>query len=264
MTSTFETLSYAEADDIATITLDRPKSLNALSFKMMDEIYAVLRLIRSKGSARVVLLTGSGEKAFCVGADIKERAGRSPSTTATFSDLRDTLELFRTIEEFDTPVIAAINGYAMGGGLELALCADIRIAARHAMLGLPELKLGALPAAGGTQRLARLIGVGRTKELLFTGEALSAETAHAMGLVNHVVEGPNLLDFSTQMAKKISKMAPLAVRFAKRAVHMGSQVGLEAGLEYERYAASILMDTADRKEGMQAFVEKRDPRFTGN
>lgn len=230
---------------------------------MMDEIYSVLRHIRSGGSTRVVILTGSGDKSFCVGADIKERAGRSPSTTTTFSDLRDTLDLFRTIEEFDIPVIAAINGFAMGGGLELALCADIRIAARHATLGLPELKLGALPAAGGTQRLARLIGVGRTKEFLFTGEPVSADSAHAMGLVNHVVDGTSLIDFSVQMAKKISKMAPLAVRFAKRAVHMGSQVGLEAGLEYERYAASILMDTADRKEGMQAFVDKRDPRFTG-
>jgi enoyl-CoA hydratase len=265
LTQTYDTLTCSVNDGIALVTLNRPDSLNALSFRMMDELGVLFgHTLGKDAGVRCIVLTGAGGKAFCAGADIKERAGRNARTAETFAALRGTVELFRQIEECEKPVLAAINGYAMGGGLEIALCCDIRLAATHARLGLPELRLGALPAAGGTQRLSRLIGTARTKEFLFTGEPVDAAEALRLGLVNRVVDPDQLLDEALDMARKIAGLAPLAVQFAKRAVHMGSQVGLEAGLEFERYAASILMDTDDRREGMRAFVEKRAPRFTGN
>jgi enoyl-CoA hydratase len=174
-----------------------------------------------------------------------------------------THDLFRTIETFEKPVIAAINGVALGGGLELALCADIRIAASHAKLGLPEAKIGALPAAGGTQRLPRLVGVGWAKQLMFTCDHISAEQALAIGLVTQVTAPDQLMPAALSMAARIAANAPLSVRFIKQAIDRGMQVGIEAGLEYERYAAAIVVSSADRTEGMRAFVEKRQPAFKG-
>lgn len=167
------------------------------------------------------------------------------------------------MEEFEKPTIAAINGVALGGGLELALCCDIRIAASAARFGLPEAKLGVIPAAGGTQRLPRLVGESMAKQMIFTAAMLDAQQAFRIGLVSTVVDGEALLPTAMEMASDIARMPPLAIRLAKRCINRGIQTDIDSGLEYERYAASILMDTHDRKEGMRAFVEKRNPRFQG-
>lgn len=264
MKPTFETIDYQCDAGIAIVTLNRPAALNALSFRMMEELARVFfEVVRGDDAAKVVILTGAGTRSFCAGADIKERAAARPTGVQTFEALRSTVELFNGIESFERPVIAAINGYAMGGGMELALCCDLRLAVPDARLGLPEVRLGALPAAGGTQRLARLIGEARAKEMLFTSEPIDADTALRAGLVNRVVPADELMRSARSLAQRIAAQPPLAVRFAKRAVHMGLQGGMEAGLEFERYAASMLMDTEDRLEGMRAFVEKRDPVFKG-
>jgi enoyl-CoA hydratase len=176
---------------------------------------------------------------------------------------RATHELFRGIETLEKPVIAAINGVALGGGLELALCADIRLCASHAKLGLPEARIGALPAAGGTQRLPRLVGMGWAKQLMLSCEHIDAELALRIGLVTQVLPGAELLGAALALAGRIAANAPLSLRFIKQAVDLGLQVGIEAGLEYERYAAAIVVSSEDRREGMQAFVEKRQPVFKG-
>ncbi|WP_253207168.1 enoyl-CoA hydratase/isomerase family protein [Verticiella alkaliphila] len=182
---------------------------------------------------------------------------------AFFVAQKATHDLFRNIEEFEKPTLAAINGVALGGGLELAMCCDLRVAAEHAEFGLPELRLGVIPAAGGTQRLPRLIGEARAKALMFTAAKINAAQALSHGLVTQVVPGGELLTTVLALADQIAEMPPLAVRFAKRAVNRGMQTDLDSGLEYERYAAAMLIDSEDRKEGMRAFVEKRKPVFVG-
>jgi len=260
----FETLLYEVHDGIAVVTLNRPDRMNTLGGTMKPDLQTVFtELARNDPAVRAVVLTGSGERAFCAGADIKERAGSQMPLPEYHLKQKATHDLFRTIETFEKPVIAAINGVALGGGLELALCADIRIAASHAKLGLPEAKIGALPAAGGTQRLPRLIGVGWAKQLMFTCDHISAEQALAIGLVTQVTAPDQLMPAALSMAARIAANAPLSVRFIKQAIDRGMQVGIEAGLEYERYAAAIVVSSADRTEGMRAFVEKRQPAFKG-
>ncbi len=260
----FETLVYEVHDGVAIVTLNRPDRMNTLGGSMKPDLQAVFTdLARDDPAVRAVVLTGSGERAFCAGADIKERAGSQLPLPEYHLKQKATHDLFRAIETFEKPVIAAINGVALGGGLELALCADIRIAASHAKLGLPEAKIGALPAAGGTQRLPRLVGVGWAKQLMFTCDHISAEQALAIGLVTQVMAPDQLLPTALAMAARIAANAPLSVRFIKQAIDRGLQVGIEAGLEYERYAAAIVVSSADRTEGMRAFVEKRRPEFKG-
>jgi enoyl-CoA hydratase len=260
----FETLLYEVHDGVAVVTLNRPDRMNTLGGSMKPDLQAVFTdLARNDAAVRAVVLTGSGERAFCAGADIKERAGSQMPLPEYHLKQKATHDLFRAIETFEKPVIAAINGVALGGGLELALCADIRIAASHAKLGLPEAKIGALPAAGGTQRLPRLVGVGWAKQLMFTCDHISAEQALAIGLVTQVTPPDQLLPAALAMAARIAANAPLSVRFIKQAIDRGLQVGIEAGLEYERYAAAIVVSSADRTEGMRAFVEKRQPQFKG-
>ncbi|WP_431283593.1 enoyl-CoA hydratase/isomerase family protein [Humitalea sp. 24SJ18S-53] len=265
MREDFETLLYEASDGVATITLNRPDRMNAIGGSMKADLStAFFTLARTDTSIRCVILTGSGERAFCAGADIKERAeGPRRSATEYFAQQAATHALFRGMEDFERPVIAAINGVALGGGLEIALCADIRYAAAHAKLGLPEVKLGAIPGAGGTQRLPRLVGASVAKELLFTAAHLTADEALAIGLVSRVVRDGTVLEAAMATARKIAEMPPLAVAFAKRTVNTGMQGGIEAGLEYERYAAGMLTDSEDRREGFRAFVEKRKPVFTG-
>src|SRR5690606_34352067 len=183
--------------------------------------------------------------------------------TEYFVNQQRTHELFSGIAAFEKPVIAAINGVALGGGLELALCADIRIAADHARLGLPEVKLGVIPAAGGTQRLTRVVGASVAKELVFTSAMLSASEAQQLRLVNRVVPREDLLETTMALADSIAAQPPLAVRFAKQAIDMGENVDIHSALHYERFAAAMIMDSEDRKEGMRAFVEKRAPVFRG-
>jgi enoyl-CoA hydratase/carnithine racemase len=258
------TLRYEVQGHVAIVTLNRPERMNTLGGKMKPDLArAFFELARADDRVRAVLLTGAGERAFCAGADIKERADHQVCATDFFVAQKSTHDLFRSIEEFEKPVVAAINGVALGGGLELALCCDMRLAAAHARLGLPEVRLGVIPAAGGTQRLPRLIGEARAKALMFTAEQIDAAQALQYGLVTQVLPADQLHAAALDVAQRIAEMPPLAVRFAKRAVNRGMQTDLDSGLEYERYAAAMLVDTDDRKEGMRAFVEKRKPVFTG-
>jgi enoyl-CoA hydratase len=260
----FETLLYDVRDGVAVVTLHRPERMNTLGGTMKPDLLAVFGdLARNDDTVRTVVLTGSGDRAFCAGADIKERAGLQQTLPEYHLKQKATHDLFRAIETFEKPVIAAINGVALGGGLELALCADIRIAASHAKLGLPEAKIGALPAAGGTQRLPRLVGMGWAKQLMFTCDHIDAQQALAIGLVTQVTEPGELMPAALSMAARIAANAPLSLRFIKQAVDRGMQVGIEAGLEYERYAAAIVVSSQDRVEGMKSFVEKRKPVFKG-
>ncbi len=264
MIKEFETLIYSVVDGVAIIRLNRPERMNSIGGSMKQDLAAAFfDLARNDPQVRCVVITGTGDRAFCAGADIKERAGGVSKGTKYYVTQQATHELFRRIEEFERPVIAAINGVAAGGGLEIALVCDLRIAASTARLGLPEVKLGVLPAAGGTQRLPRLIGEGKAKELMYTGELISAEEALAIGLVNRVVAPEALMDEAMAMARKIAKQPPLAVSFIKRAVNTGMQVGLDSGMQFERFAAAMIVDSEDRKEGMRAFVEKREPVFKG-
>lgn len=260
----FENLLYEVHDGVAVVTLHRPERMNTLGGTMKPDLQAVFGdLARNNDAVRAVVLTGSGDRAFCAGADIKERAGLQQTLPEYHLKQKATHDLFRAIETFEKPVIAAINGVALGGGLELALCADIRIAASHAKLGLPEARIGALPAAGGTQRLPRLVGMGWAKQLMFTCDHIDAQQALAIGLVTQVTEPAELMPTALALAARIAANAPLSVRFIKQAVDRGMQVGIEAGLEYERYAAAIVVSSQDRVEGMTAFVEKRKPVFKG-
>ncbi len=264
MTKTLDTILYSIVDSVALVQLNRPDRMNTLGGTMKEDLETVFfDVLRNNPEVRCVVLTGVGERAFCAGADIKERAANRPHPPEYFIRQQKTHDLFRRIETFERPVIAAINGVALGGGLELALCADIRIAAEHARLGLTEVNLGVLPAAGGTQRLPRLIGESRAKELIFTGRMIEAPEAEDIGLISEVVPKEDLMEEAMSLAKTIASKPPLSVTFAKNAINTGMQVGMDAGLEYERYAASMLIDSEDRKEGMQAFLEKRKPVFKG-
>src|SRR5690625_1106858 len=264
MQKTFETILYTVEDGVAVITLNRPDRMNALGGSMKQDLAeAFFDLARNDPGVRCVVITGAGERAFCAGADIKERAGNTVRGTQYYVQQQDTHDLFRSIEEFERPVLAAINGVAAGGGLEIALACDIRIAAETAKLGLPEVKLGVLPAAGGTQRLPRLIGEAFAKELMYTGDLIPAAEARALGLVNRVVPAEELMSTTLGLAGRIAKQPPLSVGFIKRAINTGMQVGIESGMQFERFAAAMIIDSEDRKEGMRAFVEKREPKFAG-
>lgn len=257
-------VNYSVEDGVAIIEINRPDRMNTLGATLKPDLEAAFfDYARHDDAVRAVVLTAVGDKAFCAGADIKERAGREITTFNYFVAQEYTHDLFRRIETFERPVIAAINGVALGGGLEIAMCADIRYAADHARMGLTEVRLGALPAAGGTQRLTRLVGESRAKEMVYTSAMLDAAEALRLGLVSKVVPLADLRPAALELAKRIAAQPPLAVAFAKQTMNAGMQVGIEAGLIYERYAASILVNSEDRKEGFRAFVEKRPPVFKG-
>ncbi|MCD9121101.1 enoyl-CoA hydratase/isomerase family protein [Cupriavidus sp. UGS-1] len=260
----YSTLLYDTRDGVALIQLNRPERMNAIGGNMKAELaHALFERARGDDTVRCVVITGAGDKAFCAGADIKERADRVVPQAEYHLLQKATHELFRALEQFEKPVIAAINGVALGGGLEIALCCDVRIAAQGVRLGLPEARIGVLPAAGGTQRLPRLVGVGIAKELMLTGDHIDAERALTIGLVNHVVPPDALLPTALAMAGRMAANAPLALRYVKHAIDLGMQVGIDAGLEYERYAAALVVSSEDRREGMRAFIEKRKPVFRG-
>ena len=264
MSPAYETLLLRVEDGVATLTLNRPEALNALTQRMKEELAAALQWLEAEESVRVLLITGAGERAFCAGADIKERAGTDPTPAEFVVRQRATHQLFTRIERFAKPVIAALNGVAYGGGAEIALCADLRIAADTARIGLTEVNLGVIPAGGGTQRLPRLVGAPKAKELIFTGARLTADQALAIGLVNRVVPAAALADAASALAAEIAGKPPLAVRFAKQAIDRGLEADLQTSLDLELFAAAILFDTDDRREGMRAFIEKRPPRFRGH
>ncbi len=255
----YETISVSLEEGIAILKINRPKVLNALNRATLLEIQRALKELEKDPEVRVLIITGEGEKAFVAGADISEMAPMNPKEALEFSKLgHETLSL---IEEFPSPVIAAVNGYALGGGLELVLACDIILASENARLGLPEVTLGICPGFGGTQRLPRLIGKARAKELIFTGEMIDAKKAYEFGIVNKVVPQDKLLDEAKEIARKIAKNGPLAVRAAKRLVEKGLETSLRSGEAMEIEAWANLFATEDQKEGMKAFLEKRKPEF---
>jgi enoyl-CoA hydratase len=248
-------------DGILTITVDRPKVLNALNAQTVAEIGQAFEAAREDTSVRCVILTGEGEKAFVAGADIRELAQMTPITGKAVAEKGQ--QVFRAIERFPKPVIAAINGFALGGGCELALACHIRIASENAQLGLPEVTLGIIPGYGGTQRMARLLGKGKALELILTGDRIKAEEAARIGLVNKVVPADQLMTVAREMAATIAKRGPLAVAAAIEAVMRGSDMSFDEGQTLEATLFGLLASTSDMKEGMGAFLEKRTAEFTG-
>jgi len=246
-------------DRIAILTVNRPEVLNALDPPTWEEIGAAVRDVERDPDIRVLIVTGAGEKAFVAGSDIRSLRERSMWDVLRYSSQ----DVLTELENMPKPVIAAVNGYALGGGCELAMACDIRIAADTARFGQPEVNLGIIPGAGGTQRLARLVGLGKAKELIFTGDIIDAYEAERIGLVNKVVPRDQLMDAAFQMAEKILAKGPLAVAMAKRVIQGGSNVDLPSGLAMEKLGQTILFATEDRREGMDAFLEKRKARFQG-
>jgi enoyl-CoA hydratase len=258
----FETLLCESRNAIGFVTINRPERLNALNRQLMLELQTCFQAIRNDAEVRVVILTGSGHKAFAAGADIGELA-----TQSTAVEGRETSELgqrvLSLIENLGKPVIAAINGYALGGGCELAMACTLRIAADTAMMGLPEVKLGLIPGYGGTQRLSHLIGKSRALEIILTGDSISAQEAFRLGLVNQVVPIAELPGASEKLARKIIANAPLAVEFALQSVNRGSGLPIDQGQSLESTLFALCFSTKDKKEGTRAFLDKRRPNFTG-
>jgi enoyl-CoA hydratase len=257
----YDNLLFEVSDKIARITINRANVLNALNRKTLDELGDCLKKARADDDIRVLILTGAGEKAFVAGADINELSQQTPVNGREFTLYGQ--EIFHRLETLGKPVIAAINGFALGGGCELALACTLRVAARNAKLGQPETKLGIIPGYGGTQRLARLCGKGVAHELILTGEMISAEEALRVGLVNRVVEPGELLATAEAIAKKIIANAPLAVKYALEAVERGMEMPQEEGLYLEATLFGLICATQDMREGTRAFLEKRSPKFEG-
>ncbi len=255
----YETILTGAEDGIGTITLNRPDVRNALSSQVLKDLRAALDEFREDDRVGVVAFTGAGEKAFVAGADIGELRQR------TFLDaLASAMQAFcDEVEGYEKPTIAAVNGYALGGGCELAMACDIRIASENARFGLPEVTLGILPGAGGTQRLSRLIGKGRAVEMILTGRMMGAEEALSAGLVSKVVPQEGLMDAVKETAGQVLSKGPLAVRLAKLAVQAGYETDQRTGLLIERLAQAVLFTSEDKREGTSAFVEKRRPDFKG-
>lgn len=258
----YATIVFEPSDDgIALLTISRPDKLNALNRETMREIDDVSGRLESEASLKALIVTGAGDKAFVAGADIQELA-KLDVVAARETSLRGQ-RILRRLETMPKPSVAAINGYAMGGGLELAMCCTLRIAVPEAKLGQPEVKLGIIPGYGGTQRLPRLVGRGRALELLLTGDPIDAAEAHRIGLVNHVVPREQLIDAARGLLRKILDNAPMAVALAKDAVDRGLDASLDEALHYEAAAFALTAATGDRAEGMQAFLEKRRAVFKG-
>jgi enoyl-CoA hydratase/carnithine racemase len=260
MLPTYETLLVEQRQQITYATLNRPTALNALSFDLRRDLKQFFTDIQAARDIRLVILTGAG-RAFCAGADIKE--WHEPSSVTDDREARRQLSFWEAMHRCEQPIIAAINGYALGGGCELAMCCDIRIASEQAQLGLTEVTLGIIPGGGGTQRLPRLIGRGKALELILTGKRIDAYEALRLGLVEEVVAHDHLMSTVETLGQTIISRAPLAVKYAKEAISRGLELPLEAGLKVESELYTLLRSTEDRMEGARAFKEKRPPQFKG-
>ena len=250
-------------DGIATLTLNRPEKKNALSYRICDEICDAVDEVANNDEARVLVLTGAGS-AFSAGGDLETH----PATTAKDRETRikhlwHSVQVASKLRSLEIPLIGSINGPALGAGCDIACACDIRIASEKARMGFPEVKLGIFPGWGGTQRITRVLGLGKTKELVFTGEMINAEEAIRIGLVEKVVPPDKLMDEALKMAGAIAKTGPIAVKLAKTAINAGSEMDLQKALLLEKTLVSLCFDSDDRVEGMKAFLEKREPEFTG-
>lgn len=255
----YENLIFENQDGIGIITINRPQALNALNADTMAELDALVDAIAKDPSVKVVIITGAGDKAFVAGADIAYMQPLSAAEGRAWGKAGQAV--FDKIENLPQPVIAAVNGFALGGGNELAMACDIRIASEKAKFGQPEVTLGITPGFGGTQRLPRLVGKGRAKELLYTGDMIDAAEAYRIGLVNKVVAPEELMDAAKALARKIMSRSPVAVAMCKAAVNEGIDADLQTGVAYEAEVFGLCFATGDQKEGMAAFLEKRAPQF---
>ena len=254
-------LLVEEGDGVATLRLNRPEVMNSFNFALLYALKEQIDILRLKPDVRVIIITGSGQKAFCAGADLKERTTFNEIQVKEF--IYTIRNLFTSIEFLNKPVIAAVNGVALGGGTELALACDIRVASMNASMGLTETRFAIIPGAGGTQRLPRLIGRGKAKELIFTGRRVEAEEALQIGLVNQIYKQEVLLDQCLKMAAMICETGPIAIEQAKYAINYGLETDLHTGLDIESNAYWVTIPTEDRLEGLAAFQEKRKPEYKG-
>lgn len=251
-------LSLDKAQGVLTITLDNPKTLNSLDSKMLSDLDEAIENAKADEEVRVVIITGSG-KSFVAGADIKAMSEMEAVEAKQFGKMG--AGLFRKIELMSKPVIAAVNGFALGGGCELAMACDIRIASEKAKFGQPEVCLGITPGFSGTQRLPRIVGIGKAKEMIFSGNIIDAQEAYRIGLVDRVVEPDSLLDTAMELANKIASNSKIAVGYAKEAINSGLQADIDTAIGIELSLFGLCFSTQDQKEGMSAFLEKRNPKF---
>jgi enoyl-CoA hydratase len=260
VSQSYETILVERRERVAIITINRPEKRNALNIQTRAEGAAVLDELRDDDSVRVVVFTGAGDKAFIAGADIAEFAGRTALAQRAIMLERG---LFNAIDTFPKPVIAMVNGYCLGGGCELALACDIRIASDTASFGQPEINLGIIPGGGGTQRLTRLVGEGKAMEMILTGAIISAQEAFRLGLANQVVPADQLETKTMEVANRIAEKSPIALRLAKEAVKLASRSNLDEGLRREVDLFALCFSSEDKDEGVNAFLEKRKPEFKG-
>ncbi len=256
-----QNLMFEIENEIGYVTINRPKKLNALNSRTMDELNRLFNEIKYNDEIKVVIVTGAGEKAFVAGADIRELNELDMNSSRTFAQKGQAV--FNLIENLGKPVIAAVNGFALGGGCELALACHIRIASTNAIFGQPEVNLGIIPGYGGTQRLARLINTGRAVEYILTGDMIDAKEAFRLGIVNHIYPAEELMEKANEIAGKIKSKGQIAVKLALNATLSSADLNLKEGLNLEANLFSLCTGTKDFKEGTNAFLEKRSPKFTG-
>ena len=257
----YKNIMFGVEGSVAVVTLNRPEVLNALNEETMKELGSAMSECKQDGTVRVVILTGVGDKAFIAGADINEFVGKSPAMIMNFAELGH--NVVRIMETMGKPIVAAVNGYALGGGLEISMACDMRFASDKARFGQPEILLGLIPGMGGTQRLSRLVGIGLARELIMSGEQVTAQRAYEIGLVNRVFPAEQLMEETKKFAQRLAGLPPFALRMAKYAINYGYDLALENANSLELQCFSQCWSTEDLKEGVAAFLEKRKPIFTG-
>ncbi len=256
-----EVVLLSKEEKVATITINRPKKMNALNYEVQEKVLSILDDLEKDNNTKVVIVTGAGEKSFVAGADIKEFLERAPLQQRK---VMTPPRIFDCFAEFPKPVIAMINGYCLGGGMELAMSCDIRVASHNAVFGQPEIKLGLIPGGGGTQRLPRLCGIGQAMRLILTGDTITAEEAYRIGLIEFLFPHDKLLEETKKIANKISSYSLVALKAAKEALIESYNLPLDKGLQLERDIFTLLFTTQDMREGVSAFLEKRKPRWSDN